>query len=56
MHSLELLEEWIHMKSQGRSTNAWLDDVDLWPGITYIHLGMYLLVTPSWRRLDKLQV
>ena len=25
----------------------WQDDVDLWPSITYIHLGMYLLVTPS---------
>ncbi len=25
----------------------WNDDVDLWPGITYVHLGMYLLATPS---------
>ena len=23
------------------------DDVDLWPSITYVNLGMYLLVTPS---------
>ena len=23
----------------------WQDDVDLWPGITYVHLGMYLLAT-----------
>ena len=27
--------------------NEWQDDVDLWPAITYIHLGMYLLLTPS---------
>ena len=25
----------------------WKDDVDLWPSITHINLGMYLLVTPS---------
>lgn len=23
------------------------DEVDLWPSITHIHLGMYLLYTPS---------
>ena len=27
--------------------SQWLDDVDLWPSITHIHLGMYLLYTPS---------
>ena len=27
--------------------NEWQDDVDLWPAITYIHLGMFLLLTPS---------
>ena len=25
----------------------WIDDVDAWPGITHIHLGMYLIVKPS---------
>ena len=25
----------------------WLDDIDLWPSVTSIHIGMYLLVTPS---------
>ena len=27
--------------------NKWLDNVDLWPSVTSIHIGMYLLVTPS---------
>ena len=27
--------------------SQWLDDVDLWPSITHIHLAMYLLCTPS---------
>ena len=27
--------------------SEWLDEVDLWPSITHIHLGMYLLYTPS---------
>ena len=27
--------------------NEWMDDVDLWPAITYIHVGMYLVLTPS---------
>ncbi len=27
--------------------SQWLDDVDLWPSITHIHLAMYLLYTPS---------
>ena len=27
--------------------SQWLDNVDLWPSITYIHLAMYLLYTPS---------
>ena len=25
----------------------WEDDVDLWPEVTHIHIGMYLLLTPS---------
>ncbi len=25
----------------------WQDDIDLWPSITHIHLGMYLLYSPS---------
>ena len=25
----------------------WKDDVDLWPSVTHVNLGMYLLVTPS---------
>ena len=24
-----------------------MDDVDLWPVIMYIHVGMYLVLTPS---------
>ena len=27
--------------------NEWIDDVDLWPSVTCVHIGMYLLVTPS---------
>ena len=26
---------------------AWKDDVDLWPCITYINVGMYLVFSPS---------
>ena len=29
------------------SKSDWIDDVDLWPGVTYIHVGMYLLLGPS---------
>lgn len=25
----------------------WKDDVDMWPSITHVNVGMYLLVTPS---------
>ena len=25
----------------------WQDDVDLWPSVSSVHIGMYLLVTPS---------
>ena len=25
----------------------WSDSIELWPAITYIHIGMYLLLTPS---------
>ena len=27
--------------------NEWKDDLDLWPEITYIHVCMYLIITPS---------
>ena len=27
--------------------SEWLDDVDLWPNITHVHVGMYLVHTPS---------
>ncbi len=27
--------------------NEYLDDMDLWPAITHIHVGMYLLFSPS---------
>ena len=26
---------------------AWKDDVELWPSTTYIHVGLYLLFSPS---------
>jgi hypothetical protein len=26
----------------GLQRNEWQDDVDLWPSVTYVHLGMYL--------------
>jgi hypothetical protein len=28
-------------------TEAWKDDVELWASITYIHVGMYLVFSPS---------
>ena len=27
--------------------SKWQDDADLWPGVTSVHIGMYLLVNPS---------
>ena len=27
--------------------NEWTDDVNIWPDITHIHLGVYLLLTSS---------
>ena len=27
--------------------SAWIDDVDAWPAMTYIHIGMYLVYSPS---------
>ena len=27
--------------------DEWEDDVDLWPEVTHIHIGMYLLFMPS---------
>ena len=29
------------------SCKEWKDDVDLWPAVTYIDVGMYLLFSPS---------
>ena len=28
-------------------SEAWKDDVELWPSTTYIHVGMYLVFSPS---------
>lgn len=33
----------------------WIDDVDSWPAITYIHVGLYLLFTPSPYTKEDLQ-
>ena len=41
---LKLLEG---LDSYETTRSEWLDDVDLWPNITHIHVGMYLLHTPS---------
>ena len=27
--------------------SEWLDDMDLWPSVTCVHIVMYLLLTPS---------
>jgi hypothetical protein len=27
--------------------NEWLDDLELWPAVTYVHVCMYLILTPS---------
>ena len=29
------------------SRKEWIDDVDCWPDVTYINVGMYLLFSPS---------
>jgi len=34
--------------------NEWMDDVDLWPAIMYIHVGMYLVLTPSSYTNEKI--
>ena len=41
-----------HALIDGEDPNAvpkgeWLNGVDCWPAITYIHVGLYLLFTPS---------
>ena len=33
---------------------CWTDDVDLWPGITHIHVGLCLLLNPSPYSADDL--
>ena len=33
----------------------WSDSVELWPAITHIHIGMYLLLTPSPHSQEELQ-
>ena len=35
--------------------SEWQDDVDWWPSITHIHLGMYLCKSIHRRRLAQLQ-
>ena len=30
-----------------KEEKEWKDDVDLWPSIAHVNLGMYLFVTPS---------
>ena len=27
--------------------SEWVDDIDMWPSVTCVHIAMYLLVTPS---------
>ena len=34
--------------------NEWIDDVDSWPDVTYIHVGMYLLFSSSPYTQDQL--
>lgn len=34
--------------------NEWVDDLDTWPAITYIHVGMYLLFKESPYTQDQL--
>ena len=34
--------------------SQWCDDIDLWPGITCVHIAMYLLITPSPYTGDEL--
>ena len=34
--------------------SEWSDNVDLWPGITHIHIGMYLLLNKSPYSSDDL--
>lgn len=34
--------------------NEWIDDVDSWPNVTYIHVGMYLLFKKSPYTEDQL--
>ena len=35
--------------------NEWQDDVNLWPNISYINLGMYLLFSPSPYTQEQLE-
>ncbi len=44
LHKLSILDGFDLYESD---RSQWLDDVDLWPSITHIHLAMYLLYTPS---------
>ncbi len=41
---LELIE---HLDPYETDRKEWEDNVDLWPSITHIHVGMFLLLTPS---------
>ena len=33
----------------------WTDNVEFWPAITYIHIGLYLVFTPSLYTREDLQ-
>ena len=37
------------------SKEEWTDNVDFWAAITYIHIGLYLLFTPSRYTREDLQ-
>ncbi len=41
---LELIE---HLDPYEMDRKEWEDNVDLWPSVTHIHVGMFLLLTPS---------
>ena len=41
---LEKLSVFGGLHSYETARNEWLDDVDLWPSVTSMHIGIYLLV------------
>ena len=44
---LEMLSKIGGLDQYQTARNEWLDDIDLWLSVTSVHIGMYLLVTPS---------